>query len=122
MSVLAEFLNWAAAQQTTLLDSPFRITTRLNSPTSKRSANFEIEEFEIEPNGWVTQNIIRAGSISVWESGEADAFVETRDTLREESGPKYAEHWDHIEVMQLDEAFRAFLAEFPINSGKSGDA
>jgi hypothetical protein len=119
VNALSEFLRWASNEQSVRADSRFAVSLSLGPPTKKRSAHLSIEEFEIEPTGWVTRNLVRGGTLSVWETGEADAVVETAETLRDQSGPEYSEHWDEADISRSADIFARFLQYFDADSRRA---
>jgi hypothetical protein len=96
-------------------DARFRVSTVLNPPTKMRSALLKIEVFEIEPSGWVTQNLLTEGTVTVWENGCVDALIVTRQALRNGSDSEYLGHWDHAEPSDFDDILEPFLAYFSTN-------
>jgi hypothetical protein len=112
VGLLAEFLDWAAREQQSMVDARFRVSLILNPPTNNRCAMLQIEEFEIEPSGWVTQNLNSVGTVTIWENGCIDAEVQTEQTLRDRSDPKYFKHWDDAPPSNFGEMLQPFLDHF----------
>jgi hypothetical protein len=112
--LLTEFLLWAGQQQRLRVspDNQCVTTVKVGIATGNRAAGLEIELFKVEPDGLITDELEKGGTLWVWENGCADALVVDFRISADE--PQYLEHWDCLQPEQLEAAFRPFANHFEV--------
>lgn len=68
------------------------------------------ELFRVETTGWIGNEVVRSGLLTLWENGCADAELwDGRDAT--DISAECFSHWDDVQPVQFDTLFAPFLAK-----------
>lgn len=79
--------------------------------SDNRAVSCNAKLFQVEATGWIGNEIVKDGSLTLWENGCADSeFWDGRepDAITSDC----FEHWDDVEPDQFDLLFASFLDKF----------
>jgi hypothetical protein len=113
--LLPAVIGWASSCQREIAEKrgPFVISVTLGKPTDSRVVIVRVEQFEIEPSGWVSDKLLQIGELIVWEKGYADAQWFDADAVASEGRkPSLNMHWDDVDPGRLDGTFACFTDKF----------